>query len=866
MPKWIINPDTCHLEALQSPGSGVAAIQFDTDLGSVNPDASGDVEVFGGEGIDTSGAGNTITISAELATAGATVGAANIGAAAYNSADFTVVDGFVSLISSSSGAEDFITDSGTATQVNGDINIFGGTGVVTSGSGDTVTIDLDGAVVGQTITGDSGGALSPVSGNWDILGTAPISTSGSGNTLTIALATPLAAIYGGTGQSSYNQYDILYADTTTSLTTLGTGNGVLFTNGGAPSYGQNVPFNFGNSGNVGGGDRLLFNENSSIAAGSNAITYTQVNGGTAGDPMNQWRVDGVQTWTAGIDNSDSDKWVLAEGSALGTNNAIEVDTSGAVNLPTSLTIGTPLGEASGGTGESTYTDGQLLIGNSANSGLEKATLTAGTGIDITNGNGSIELAVDGSVVGQTITGDSGGALSPTSGNWNILGAGETSTSGSGSTLSILSPREAAFIVDPTADNGTHQTISAAVSAASSGDYIFIRPGTYTEDITLTDGINIVGWSIGFNNQPKIVGKVTISSGIANVCGLEIDTDGDYAVECTSSGSLNVSFCRLNGVDNDVIGFASSNGMRVIDSTINLGTTGIKAFAASGAGTLSFRRCGGGNAGGSTTASTSTAGVLTMKEGGWPFQINVSNTNTNTISDWNFNNTTLNAVCITTSGSGATVVLNNVFLESGTAAALSVGANTTAIPNTIIVNSTNTNPVTGAGTIRYGSIVSQGTGQGENVTTHAVRPVAMGAISFDGNTNQLSHYSEGTWTPTIIGTGTAGTATYTARNAWYQRIGNTVYYAGRIDYNSGSGSGNLRVDGLPFTSSATVYGEPGTINADGSLTISGGVDQIYCSVVNNSTQINFVEFTYGTSLSAIAYDAAAIIQFSGSYRV
>jgi hypothetical protein len=50
--------------------------------------------------------------------------------------------------------------------------------------------------------------------------------------------------------------------------------------------------------------------------------------------------------------------------------------------------------ANGGTGQSTYTDGQLLIGNSNGNTLSKATLTAGDGVKITNGNGTIKLDID----------------------------------------------------------------------------------------------------------------------------------------------------------------------------------------------------------------------------------------------------------------------------------------------------------------------------------------------------------------------------------------------------------------------------------------------------------------------------------------
>lgn len=46
----------------------------------------------------------------------------------------------------------------------------------------------------------------------------------------------------------------------------------------------------------------------------------------------------------------------------------------------------------GGTGQTTYTDGQLLIGNTTGNTLTKATLTAGSGVTITNGHGSITIA------------------------------------------------------------------------------------------------------------------------------------------------------------------------------------------------------------------------------------------------------------------------------------------------------------------------------------------------------------------------------------------------------------------------------------------------------------------------------------------
>lgn len=51
----------------------------------------------------------------------------------------------------------------------------------------------------------------------------------------------------------------------------------------------------------------------------------------------------------------------------------------------------------GGTGDSNYSNGQLLIGNTTTGSLTKATLTAGTGITITNAPGSITINSSGSI-------------------------------------------------------------------------------------------------------------------------------------------------------------------------------------------------------------------------------------------------------------------------------------------------------------------------------------------------------------------------------------------------------------------------------------------------------------------------------------
>jgi len=75
--------------------------------------------------------------------------------------------------------------------------------------------------------------------------------------------------------------------------------------------------------------------------------------------------------------------------------------------------------ANGGTSQSSYTDGQLLIGNTSGNTLTKSTLTAGANIAITNGNGSITIAATG--VG------SGDVVGPASATNNVLAAFDGTT-------------------------------------------------------------------------------------------------------------------------------------------------------------------------------------------------------------------------------------------------------------------------------------------------------------------------------------------------------------------------------------------------------------------------------------------------------
>jgi len=78
-------------------------------------------------------------------------------------------------------------------------------------------------------------------------------------------------------------------------------------------------------------------------------------------------------------------------------------------------------------------------------------------------------------------------------------------------------------------------------------------------------------------------------------------------------------------------------------------------------------------------------------------------------------------------------------------------------------------------------------------------------------NKLDDYEEGTFTPTAFGTTAAGTTTYGSQTGSYTKVGDTVHVDIYIAWTAMTGTGDLRIGGLPFTSSsASNYYATGTI--------------------------------------------------------
>ena len=154
--------------------------------------------------------------------------------------------------------------------------------------------------------------------------------------------------------------------------------------------------------------------------------------------------------------------------------------------------------------------------------------------------------------------------------------------------------------------------------------------------------------------------------------------------------------------------------------------------------------------------------------------------------------------------------------------------------------------TGDQTLSTGNLIQGTAAKGVNFTANT--PAA-------GMTSQLLNwYEEGTFTPTIVGTGSSGVGTYSSQVGRYTRIGRQVTVQIELAWSAHTGTGDMFVAGLPFACS-TVRSSISAISYDMALAANcylGG------RVTASDTTIELLNLAVGGGAwSGVAMDTSVV---------
>lgn len=281
----------------------------------------------------------------------------------------------------------------TSAPSNGQLLIGNGTGyslaTLTAGTGVTITNGA-GSI---TINAPEVGTVTAVTA------TAPLASSG-GNTPDISLTGTVGVANGGTGATTLTGYvkasgtaafTAVAQIPNTDISGLGTmstqnANNVAITGGAidGTTIGASTPSSGAFTTLVATGASVTSANVGTAVITTGSVTNLTVTGASVASAN-----VGVALVTTGtITNLTATSASIA---SINAGTAV-ITTVNATTYASGTWNGSTIGVAYGGTGQTTYTDGQLLIGNTTGNTLTKSTLTAGTGVTITNGAGSITIA------------------------------------------------------------------------------------------------------------------------------------------------------------------------------------------------------------------------------------------------------------------------------------------------------------------------------------------------------------------------------------------------------------------------------------------------------------------------------------------
>lgn len=285
-----------------------------------------------------------------------------------------------------------------------------------------------------------------------------------------------------------------------------------------------------------------------------------------------------------------------------------------------------------------------------------------------------------------------------------------------------------FIVSSSAANGTHTTIASAITAASSGDIISIRPGTYTENLTLKAGVILT--SLIEDGHDAQLTPVTISgqigmtdAGSAEIQGCNLTTNGADLISISGSSASNIRFyaCQLSNASTFTILTLNNANCTVLFNSCKLvsndGSTKVFNITTCSNVYVTY----GSKQFNAAAASTIAAGAFNIWYSDWESPITTSGTAQFYCRYANL--TQVSATTITCGGSGGHKI---AYCQCGSGSASTFTINSAATIEECTVDSTNTNAITGSGTLTAGVINFPNTSHTINstltVVTESIYPI------------------------------------------------------------------------------------------------------------------------------------------------
>jgi hypothetical protein len=147
--------------------------------------------------------------------------------------------------------------------------------------------------------------------------------------------------------------------------------------------------------------------------------------------------------------------------------------------------------------------------------------------------------------------------------------------------------------------------------------------------------------------------------------------------------------------------------------------------------------------------------------------------------------------------------------------------------------------------------------GGSVTDSVLASVREDGVRFRNGATSLNYYEEGTWTPLLVAGGSSFTMSG-INGGRYTRIGNQVTVTGQLQWSSGSGSGMVQINGLPFASGGGIRtaGSMGAVGAG--ISFNSGFGQW---ILVNDPTTSFIYIIQQES-DGSGYSHAPIVSSSG----